>query len=290
MGAREVEEVNEVKEKRCDVAAFFDLDGTLAALPSLERRFFRMLRYRQEIPARNYFLWLKEALRLIPRGIGAILQGNKMYLRGVKIFDESGEGDGSVSSRHKSGHQAEGQALLAPPPRIRRMPVPTFFGRAMERVAWHAQQGHTIVLLSGTLEPLAREAAHALEAELIAREIVATIRVMATRLEEVHGAWTGRVLGEAMFGEAKARAAKRLAADLRLDLGQCHAYGDSLNDRWLMGTVGRPAAVNPSIELTSIARERGWPILRWNGKETVTQRRRRRGEDTEKQECRRATA
>jgi HAD superfamily phosphoserine phosphatase-like hydrolase len=283
-GAREVEdvkEVNEVRGKSGGVAAFFDLDGTLVALPSLEWRLFRALRYRREIPAKNYFLWLKEAIRLMPRGISAGLQGNKIYLRGVKILDESGEGDGDVSSRHQSGHaselgasQAEGQASLAPPPRIRRLPVPTFFGQAIERVAWHAKQGDEIVLLSGTLEPLAREAAHVLEAELDYRGLAVKIRTIATPLEEMGGRWTGCVLGEAMFGEAKARAADRLAGEIGLILKRCFAYGDSLNDRWLMEAVGRPMAVNPSNDLASFARARGWPILNWSEKENTTQRRR----------------
>src|SRR5258708_8362649 len=95
-GARELEEVNEVNEVKNEsggVAAFFDLDGTLVSLPSLEQRLFRTLRYRQEIRTKNYFLWLKEAVRLAPRGFSAILQANKMYLRGVEIFDERDERD-----------------------------------------------------------------------------------------------------------------------------------------------------------------------------------------------------
>jgi len=297
-GAKEVKEINEVdevKEKSCGVAAFFDLDGTLVALPSLEQRLFRTLRYRRMIPPKNYFLCLKEAVRLMPRGINAILQANKMYMRGVQI---RGEGDGSVSSWHKSGHQAEGQASAPPAKRARRnprLPVPTFFPQAIERVAWHAKQGHHIVLISGTLEPLAREAACALEAELAAHGTIVTIHVIATRLEEAVGGWTGRILGEAMFGEAKARAAKRLAAAMRLDLERCFVYGDSLNDRWLMMAVGRPAAVNPSKDLASVTRTRGWPILVWEVKENLTHRHRDRvgtsavhRENTEKKECRRA--
>jgi len=275
-GGREVEEVNEVNEVKDasgGVAAFLDLDGTLVAPPSLERRLFRLLRYRRAIPAKNYFLWLKEAMRLMPHGINAILQADKMYLRGVQIIDERGEGDGSVSSWHKGGHQAEGQAS-APPRRNPRLPVPPFFAQAIERVSWHAQQGHEIVLLSGTIEPLAREAAGALEAKLAARGITATIRAIATRLEERDGKWTGRVLGEALFGEAKARAARRLAEEMRLDLGRCYAYGDSLNDRWLMEVVGRPAAVNPSKALADISRTRKWPTLNWKEKENITQRHR----------------
>jgi HAD superfamily phosphoserine phosphatase-like hydrolase len=278
-GPREVEEVNEVdevKDRSDGVAAFFDLDGTLVALPSQERRFFRTLRYRREIRIEHYFFWLSEAVRLIPRGINAILQANKMYLRGVQTIDERGEGDGSVSSWHKDGHQAEGQASVLPSKRARRnprLPVPSFFAQAIDRAAWHAQQGHEIVLLSGTLAPLAREAAYGLEAKLADRGIAVTIRVIATRLEGRDGRWTGRVLGEAIFGEAKVRAAKRMGEELRLDLEKCYAYGDSLNDRWLMEVVGRPTAVNPTKDLASIARARGWPILNWEERENIRQRR-----------------
>jgi HAD superfamily phosphoserine phosphatase-like hydrolase len=264
---KERKEANEVKEV---IAAFFDLDGTLVAPPSLESRLFRTLRYRREIRAKNYLFWLREALRLMPRGINAILHANKMYLRGLKSFDERGEGDGDVSSWHTDGHQAEGQAS-APPRRTPRLPVPTFFAQAIETVAWHAKQGHEIVLISGTLEPLARGAARAMEAELAARGIAVAARVIATRLEEKDGKITGKILDEAMFGEAKARAAKRLAGEMRLDLGRCYAYGDSLNDRSLMVLVGQPAAVNPSSDFASIAHTHGWPVLHWEGKESSMQ-------------------
>jgi len=247
--------IKEIREKGGGVAAFFDLDGTLVARPSLEKRFFRMLRNRRAIPARNYLLWLREAMRLMPRGIGAILQANKVYLRGVEILDEHGEGD-------PDGQPAEGQPRAAWQ-RNPRQPVPVFLAPAIEKVAWHANQGHQIVLVSGTLLPLARRAASAMEAELAARGITVTIRVLATRLEELDGRWTGRILGPAMFGEAKARAARRRAEEMRLDLGRCYAYGDSLNDRWLLAAVGRPTAVNPSKGLGQMAKKRGWPTIEW---------------------------
>lgn len=262
---KEVEEVKEGREKSGEIAAFFDLDGTLVGRPSLERKFIRTLRSQRAIPMGNYFLWLRKALRLLPRGIAAALQGNKMYLRGVQSFD-SGEEDEAASPRHKSGHQAEGQALAPSLRRTRhnpRLPVPTFFAEAIKRVEWHAKQGHTIVIVSGTLEPLASAAALSLLLRLALGGITSLIGTCATKLEEVEGRWTGRVCGEAMFGEAKARAVERLASEMKLDLTKCYAYGDSVNDRWLLEAVGRPAAVNPSKELGRIARRRGWPVLRW---------------------------
>jgi HAD superfamily hydrolase (TIGR01490 family) len=233
---KEVEELKEVKEKKGNVAAFFDLDGTLVPLPSLEWRFFQMLRYRKHIGIRNYFLWCMEVVRLIPGGINQVLHANKMYLRGVSV--------------------GEKELLKAP----------TFYVEAIDRVVWHAERGHLIVLVSGTLEPLAERMARALEAELGERGLAATIRVCATQLEVERARWTGRILGEAMFGDAKARAVRRIGAEENLDLQRCFAYGDSSSDRWILETVGKPAAVNPSNDLARIAWRNDWVVLRW-GKE-----------------------
>jgi HAD superfamily phosphoserine phosphatase-like hydrolase len=265
-------------KKRGGIAAFFDLDGTLMPLPSLERRFFRVLRYRREIRTKNYLSWLKEAVRLMPRGINAVVHANKMYLKGVKSLDESDGENRGDSSGHASGHQAGGQAAhssLVPPGRARRnlrLPVPHFFAAGVERVAWHAKQGHAIVLVSGTLEPLASAAALALVLRLAASGITTSIAVCATRLEKADGIWTGHVLDEAMFGEAKARAVKKLAEEMQLDLPRCFAYGDTANDRWLLAAVGKPAAVNPSRTLARIAQGRSWPVLHWGGEKKLNQK------------------
>ena len=254
---KEVEEVKEAKEHGRNIAAFVDLDGTLMVRPSLERRFFLMLRYRRAIAAKNYWRWLREAVRLAPRGLRTIWHGNKMYLRGVAV-DRLGK--------------------------VELKPAPELFGDGIERVAWHARQGHTIVIVSGTLEPLAREAARAIEDELAARGIFLGIRVCATRLEEMDGRWTGMILGEAVFGKEKLRAARRIAAEMNLDLMQCYAYADSLSDRWLLAAVGRPVAVNPSNDLARLARMRAWPVLNWEGKENPAQRRRGPREIAEKKQ------
>lgn len=251
------EEEKEVMEKSRRVAAFFDLDGTLVALPSLERRFFQMLRYRRVMAAKNYWLWLAEAVRLAPRGLSAIWHGNKMYLRGV-----------AVDRRVERGLK----------------PATSFFEDGIERAAWHAKQDHTIVIVSGTLEPLAQEIARAIETELAVRGMAVSVRVCATRLEQMHGRWTGKILGEAVFGKAKQRAVVRMAAEMKLELELCYAYADSSSDQWLLAAVGRPIAVNPSNNLARLARIRAWPVVNWEGKENLTQRRRGHREISEKKE------
>lgn len=253
------------------IAAFFDLDGTLLPLPSLERRLFRILRHRREIPLTNYFLWCREALRLLPWGSSQVIHANKMYLRGVHSFVKSGAENRIDSNARKSGPQVEGQASV-PLRRIPRWPVPHFFEDGVERVAWHAGQGHAVVIVSGTLEPLANAAVQALESELADRGIAASVRVCTTRLEEGYGRWTGRILGQAMFGKAKSHAVLMMAEEMGLDLSQSSAYGDTAQDRWMLAVVGNAAAVNPTAKLARIARKRDWPVLHWREKGNLTQR------------------
>jgi len=239
--------MNTTADGRGRVAAFLDVDGTLVAGPSLELRFFGALRRLQAIPATNYFLWLAQAVRLAPRGIATVALANKMYLRGVHVDC------GGLPAQARQGGQAGS----------RHVPAPRFFPDALARVAWHAAQRHAIVLMTGTLAPLAHEAAVALALRLAARGTPASIGVCATRLEEAQDCWTGRILGDAMFGEAKARAIRRIAFSEDFDLARCYAYGDTASDRWMLTAVGRPAAVNPSPDLGRIARLHDWPVLWW---------------------------
>jgi phosphoserine phosphatase len=166
-----------------------------------------------------------------------------MYLRGVRV--------GDFRDEHAEREQPK-------------MAMPHFFSAGVDQVAWHARQGHGIVLMSGTLAPLARGMALALVLRLAVRGIVAPIAVCATQLEEADGRWTGRIVGQAMFGEAKGHAVRRLAGEAGFDLAQCYAYGDSECDKWMLEAVGRACVVNPSSRMERLARRRGWAILAWH--------------------------
>ena len=83
-----------------------------------------------------------------------------------------------------------------------------FFEEGIARVVWHTQQGHSIFLVSGTLEALAQMAATALECELEARGVQLRPRIFATRLKEMRGRWTGEIDGQALYGRSKAQLGK----------------------------------------------------------------------------------
>ena len=216
------------------IAAFFDVDGTLIPEPSLERRFFRAVRQSGAIPIGNYFLWAQEALRLLPKGIAAMVHANKRHWSGVRCDQV-----------------------------LQQMEAIVFFEEGMERAAWHARQGHRIVLISGMPEPLARIVACALECELESRGVGSELPVCGTRMEEREGRWTGRLLGEATYGEEKLRAVKRIAQERGIELRGSHAYGNSLLDRPMLAAVGHAHVVNPEWDLAAVANQYDWEIWHW---------------------------
>ncbi len=228
--------------------AFFDVDGTLLAKPSLELRFFWDLHRRGKIPSANYFLWAAEALRDSGSGFRSAAQRSKNYLRGVRadILSE-------ISMLDLAGT------------------FPKLFPNAVQSIWRHAICGDAIVLATGSLEPLARIVKFALERELLYRGVEAKIDILATQLEQESGCWTGRMVGAPMFGEAKAFAIWDFAAARGISLSRCSAYGDSSQDRWMLESVGNAHAVNPTRRLRRIASDRGWRTLDWNHKESASQ-------------------
>ncbi len=222
------------------VAAFFDIDGTLLAPPPLERRFLRYLRWRGAVTVEQAACWLARFLRRACRAVLpgetaeaawlAATQANKAHLAGISA--------------------ATAEAFAAS---LARRPL-EFFTEALQRLEWHAAQGHRIFLVSGTLGPLA---------EAVARQLLLEATACATHLEVAEGRWTGEVDGEAVCGMGKARALERLAAKHRLELDASYAYGNSWSDRWMLERAGHPATVNASVRLARLARQRGWPVLRW---------------------------
>ena len=224
-----------VRQYEGRAAAFFDIDGTLVPEPSLERRLFFALRRRGAIPWTNCARWGTEALRLLPRGLAAVTQGNKRYLQGMRVEE----------------------VLDAVEPAA-------FFEEGVARAEWHARRGDAIVLMTGMIKPLARVVAMALECELEARGLEIEVFVSATRLEERAEIFTGRVLGEANFGEAKRKAAVTFARAMQIQLHESHAYGNTLRDQAMLETVGHAHAVNPGREFAQLANLCDWAIWHWH--------------------------
>ena len=87
--------------------------------------------------------------------------------------------------------------------------------------------------------------------------------LIATDIEEVDGAFTGKPRGTPSFREGKITRVKEWLASKGRSLGDYESwfYSDSLNDIPLLELVDHPVAVDPDPTLRARATERGWPII-----------------------------
>lgn len=126
----------------------------------------------------------------------------------------------------------------------------------------HLRRGDEVWLVSATPIEIG---------DLIARRLHTT-GALGTIAEHDEGRYTGRLVGDMMHGEAKARAVTQLAAERGIDLSRSHAYGDSMNDLALLSIVGHPCAINPDRRLRRFARRVGWPTRDFRGRRIMSRR------------------
>lgn len=140
--------------------------------------------------------------------------------------------------------------------------APRFRPAVVERLRDHQAQGHRVVLVSGTFEPLLAAIGQRL----------GVAEVVGTRLEVRDGRYTGRALPPVCLGAGKlARLQEYLAGDgADIELAASYAYADSELDLPLLQVVGHPVVVNPGPELAEIAARQGWPVIL--GKTNATER------------------
>ena len=123
-------------------------------------------------------------------------------------------------------------------------------------------QGHEIVLVSGTLDVIL---------EHFAKEVGAH-RLICNRLEFKEGKATGKLLRPVVAGPEKALLIRQHAAERGFDLNQCNAYSDSYSDVPMLSVVGHPCAVNPDKKLKRLATAYQWPVVYLDGTDRLSRR------------------
>jgi HAD superfamily hydrolase (TIGR01490 family) len=224
------------------VAAFFDLDETLCAGPSIERRFVRFLVRRNKIGIAAAVRWLAHLAGAILSGSDHPVDVNKAALAGISTSVVAEWAD-------SLGHARE---------------TLEFFDAGIRALEEHHAVGHPIFIVTGTLAPLA---------QVVATHLPVAAGIAATELEirwrgcgpgtPREAVWTGSIAGEHMSGGAKVKAMEAIAVQCGLDLARSYAYGDSTRDIPMLERVGHAVAVNPTARLARRARLRGWPKYAW---------------------------
>jgi len=218
-----------------EVAAFFDVDGTLTRTTVLHP----LVWYQRARLSRLRFLaWFAGLCLQVP---GYILLDRKDRAAFTRRFYHRYRGLDAADVRRY--HEAALSETV----------LPRIYPDAAKQIDWHRSQGHQLILVSGgidlTLRPLA-EHLHAAQ-------------LLCVKLAERDGILTGELATPPMIQSEKARAMQNCPG---IDLGRSYAYGDSISDAPMLEAVGNPRAVNPDSRLRRLAESRGWPILMWNRK------------------------
>jgi len=115
----------------------------------------------------------------------------------------------------------------------------------------HRQQGHDLVILTATNSFVTRPIAERLGIDTL----------IGTDPEILNGRFTGKVQGIPCFQQGKVTKLHSWMADHQHNLADSWFYSDSHNDLPLLLEVENPVATNPDEQLTTEAKQRGWPIL-----------------------------
>lgn len=209
--------------------AVFDIDGTLVAGPSTEKRFFLHLLRSGRIGPRQLLAFVAFTLRQLPGHGRHVLKKNKAYLTGLRERDVQALASAWVQS-------ALEQAWFQP---------------CIARLRAHRESGDIIALVSGTPQFVA----DAIGAALGVTEVVGT------RCATCDGRYSAGPPLSHPFASVKVAVVQELAKRHQVNARDITAYGDSIYDLPLFETAGTPVAVRPDEQLLAVAEAAGWEVL-----------------------------
>jgi HAD superfamily hydrolase (TIGR01490 family) len=137
------------------------------------------------------------------------------------------------------------------------MLAPTISQLALERLAWHRSQGHTLLICSGS-------------SQFAVLQVAAQLNISHTIYTEWQGAdgvLKGTLRQPLVYGAGKVYWAERWAKENGIDLAESYFYSDHISDLPLMEIVAHPVAINPDKRLARLATRRGWPVYHWRNME-----------------------
>ncbi|MFW5775492.1 MAG: HAD family hydrolase [Chitinivibrionales bacterium] len=209
-------------------AAIFDLDGTLIPHTSAEKTFFFHLLRRGGLTPFN-LLQMGVALWTAKFNLHKMIRGNKRYLRNKKVEKLT-----QVANTYFE-------------PRIDRMVFPMM----KDVIEEHREKGHVLLLLTGTLDIVAKCFYRKLDLD----------GYQAATLETRDGRYTGRIDGILPYGVGKLEVIRRLRHRFNFDQNHTFLYANIYSDRFVMNAVETPVAVNPDKRLRSYANKHGWEVI-----------------------------
>ena len=216
-------------------AAFFDLDKTIIAKSSVLA--FGKSLYREGLLSRRAIVRSAYA-QVIFMLVGAD-EDKREKLRGAML------------DMIRGWNQHEVAAIVREA--LDEVVTPIIFSEALDLIEEHQQAGRLVVIVSSAPEEVVRPLG----------EFLGVDDVIATQADvDDRGNYTGE-LAFYGYGPFKAEAIRAFADREGLELVESYAYSDSATDEPMLRAVGHPVAVNPDRDLARLARDEGWPVLKF---------------------------
>ena len=131
---------------------------------------------------------------------------------------------------------------------------PSIPPQAWEKLAWHREQGHRLVLVTATVAPMAEAMA----------EVLGMDAVYGCGPEVREGILSGSERGWSVPRRKGKVPVVMADADANgHDLAACYGYGNTLADSWFMALCGHAIAVSPEGPLRRHAESNDWQIVDW---------------------------
>jgi len=186
--------------------AVFDFDGTLTCRDS----FFPFIRMAVGFPR---FLW---GLMLL----------SPVLLSYITRFLSNSDAKQAVLGHFFSGTDLDVFQELGNTFALEKLPG-MLRPEAIQRLRWHQQQGHRVIIVSASLEIYLRPWARTMQCD----------HVIGTRIEVARGKVTGRLSGKNCYGPEKVARLEALLG--KLDTYFVYAYGDSRGDQDLLAVANK---------------------------------------------------
>ena len=125
---------------------------------------------------------------------------------------------------------------------------------AVERLNWHRDLGHRLVLVTATVMPMAQAMADYLGMDA----------VYGCGPEDMTGIMSGSEKGWSVpRRKGKVPIVREDAENVGHNLSDCWGYGNTHADSFFMSITGNPVAVNAEGRLKKMAKEKDWTQFEW---------------------------
>jgi HAD superfamily hydrolase (TIGR01490 family) len=115
----------------------------------------------------------------------------------------------------------------------------------------YKHENKELIIVSNSISPIVKKIAQFLEIK----------NYIATKLEVENGEFTGKILGDIIYGKNKIKYINNFIKEKEFKIENIWAYTDHISDIDILKNVNHPFVVNPKKDLLKEATKNSWPII-----------------------------